>query len=87
MTNTLYLNFGPANPSFIEVATRVIPPTVSGAWTRTVDPKPVVPSPSLAAPAAPAGEDWLRADRADLWATFAFAATLFTSALTASLFL
>lgn len=79
MTHTMYLNhFGTPNRSFIDIATRVVPDTHVGAWTR--EPAQVV---EAAKQPFPADDAWRRAEKQDLLATAAFTLTLFASAVTA----
>ncbi len=79
MTHTMYLNhFGTPNRSFIDIATRVVPDTSVGSWTR----EPVVAVETDKQP-FPSDDAWRRAEKQDLLATAAFTLTLFVSAVAA----
>lgn len=81
VTHTTYLNhFGTPNRSFIDIATRVVPDTQVGGWTR--EPAPAVES---AKQPFPTDDAWRRAEKQDLLATAAFTLTLFAGAVTAIL--
>ncbi|MCA9579527.1 MAG: hypothetical protein R3B40_00095 [Polyangiales bacterium] len=79
MTHTMYLNqHGIPNRSFIDIATRVVPDTQVGCWTR----EPVA-APAPVAPSFPADDAWRQAETKDLLVTAALTVSLFAGALTA----